>query len=150
MPRLRRRSKRQPAPMADHQLQTLTRGFPARRTQAGMAFYGDRDAQRCLWEANREPLLEWWIGEHPGRRPAAWWLFDAPEPRRRVAGPEGAERAALLDEMNAKWPGLRTMWTSFGLPKSHLKLMGDKYESEIDYLRRLSLLTPWEAEQCPA
>jgi hypothetical protein len=32
-----------------------------------------------VWRANRDELLSWWIGRHPGDRPEAWWRFDAAE-----------------------------------------------------------------------
>lgn len=148
MPRLQRRSKRQPAPMPDHELAILLCGVGPRRSEAALAFFGDRDAQRVRWEANRNALMAWWVEQNPGRRPAAWWLFSAPEPRKRIDGPEGAERDALLEEMNAKWPSLQTMRPSFGLPR--LKLPGDKFETETDYLRRLGLMSEAESQQCPA
>jgi hypothetical protein len=150
MPRLRRRNKRQAVTLPGFQLEILTRGVAMRRTQDSMAFFGDRDAQRVLWEANRQSLLDWWISERPGSRPAAWWAFSAPEPRKRIAGPEGAEREAAIADMRERFPGNVLMMAKqkFGVP--YTSVLGDKYESELTYLRRLALLTAWEAEQCPA
>jgi hypothetical protein len=37
-----------------------------------------RGALREIWTELREELLDIWIAERPGTRPAAWWLFDAP------------------------------------------------------------------------
>ena len=42
---------------------------------------GDRtdfDAMRIGWECLRAELLPRFIAEHPGHRPFAWWIFDAP------------------------------------------------------------------------
>jgi len=36
------------------------------------------------WKVLRGELLPKWIAEHPGTRPYAWWVFDAPERRRRI------------------------------------------------------------------
>jgi hypothetical protein len=70
----------------------------------------DADAARADWVENREELLAYWLqdptrwqrdpdvsGFHqpepggPGSRPAAWWWFDAPAPRR--SSPGGGSRA---------------------------------------------------------
>jgi hypothetical protein len=68
-----------------------------------------------------------------GCRPAAWWQFDAPEPRRVIAGdPTGA--------MPEK--GLR-----FGVPRFYKSVMAHNsliYESEFQYLKRQNLLLPME------
>jgi len=61
-------------------------------------------------------------------RPWAWWYFESPEPRRKLGGkgePFGESR------------------DYFGMPHGHLGYEADDpplYESERDYLRRLSLL----------
>jgi hypothetical protein len=65
---------------------------------------GATEAERLIWDdarvchaQNRLTLQEaWrlvsgevlaeWIPEHPGTRPAVWWRWDAPEPRRRLGG----------------------------------------------------------------
>lgn len=51
---------------------------------------------KCLsiaeaWRHYGPELLSRWIKEHPGSRPAAWWLFDAPESRS-----EGESETAYL------------------------------------------------------
>jgi hypothetical protein len=37
-----------------------------------------------LWRAHGRAILASWVHEHPGTRPAAWWLFDATDDRRVV------------------------------------------------------------------
>jgi hypothetical protein len=61
------------------------------------------DVIRPAWDDLRAELLPAFIRENPGRRPWAWWQFDAPERRSRCV-----------------------------------------YESQLAYLRRLSLVTPEE------
>lgn len=147
MPRVRRRTKRRSVPLPDYQMQTLLKGVPLRRTDQGMAFYTDRDAQRRTWEEHREALLMQWIEAHPGTRPEAWWRFDASEPRRRVAGPEGIERDRLMAEFEERWPGMSTVRCGHqGLPG--VQLPEDAYESEAAYLRRHGLITSEEAARC--
>jgi hypothetical protein len=46
----------------------------------------DEARLRALWREYRTEILEDYIAEHPGRRPWAWWRFDAPEMRRRLGG----------------------------------------------------------------
>jgi hypothetical protein len=80
------------------------------------------------WQNCRERFADAWINARPGSRPAAWWKYDSPEPRRCITG----------DPVFPVW-----MQFSFGLPTVELP---EKYqfESENDYLKRHNLLTPYE------
>ena len=44
------------------------------------------------WKQLSGGLTATWLLEHPGTRPYAWWLFDAPEPRL-----EGESERAYLE-----------------------------------------------------
>jgi hypothetical protein len=78
----------------------------------------DDESKREVWNALRKDILEEHIRRRPGRRPSAWWQFEAPEPKRvvhtepdwKACGPEGYQ----------------------------------EYECGTDYLKRLNLLTPDE------
>lgn len=91
-----------------------------------------------LWRQHRAELLAEFVEEHPGRRPWAWWAFDAPGLRRIVGGgPCSAGNAAGC---------------SWGLP---LVLDADPrrpplVESEAAYLKRLRLLLPGELRRIKA
>lgn len=39
-----------------------------------------------LWNKQKPAIMRTWLRQHSGRRPFAWWRFDAPEPRRRLGG----------------------------------------------------------------
>lgn len=65
-----------------------------------------------------------------GTRPWAWWEFDAPEPRRLLAGDPAL---ALQGEL---WFGIPNHYTSV---QAHASLT---FESQPDYLTRLNLLVP--------
>lgn len=41
---------------------------------------------KALWQEFGALVLARWVDEAPGTRPALWWQYDAPEPRRRVGG----------------------------------------------------------------
>jgi hypothetical protein len=41
---------------------------------------------RQLWSEHGERLVEEHVAEFPGTRPARWYQFDAPEPRKRLGG----------------------------------------------------------------
>lgn len=94
------------------------------------------DVLRAAWELLRGELLPAHIAKAPATRPWAWWRFDAIEPRRMLhagrLGPSGPVE-------------------SFGMP-SRFGPAGDAnapgdlpvYESQRDYLTRLSLLTEGE------
>lgn len=71
----------------------------------GRGFFGDEwgrgtddeqmAARRAAWRKFKAALLREWIAERPGTRPAAWWLFDAPEPRE-----EHESEAAFLERLD--------------------------------------------------
>jgi hypothetical protein len=44
---------------------------------------------RRLWREHGREIVRLWAEHRPGRRPALWWRFDAPEPRRRLGGTSG-------------------------------------------------------------
>src|SRR5262249_49105146 len=84
------------------------------------------DQLREAWEQLRERVLAEHIAEQPGTRPWAWWQWDAPEPRRKLdPGPESS------------WP---CRWHGYPLVYGPVR-PEDQYEAEVDYLRRLGLLT---------
>lgn len=102
----------------------------------------DLAAVKKVWKALGAELLERWIAENPGTRPFAWWLFDAPEPRRRMlTGP----KVLWVDSLTCP-PNARKWW--FGVPACTSG--GDHeqkivFESQAAFLERHGLLT--EAER---
>jgi hypothetical protein len=73
------------------------------------------------------------ISPKPFTRPWAWWWFDAPEPLREFS------RERETDPCD---PG-GTGYLHFGL--SHpFRTLNSQQESQLDYLRRLDLLTDYE------
>lgn len=94
------------------------------------------DDPRGLWQRIREPMLRAFAKHHPGRRPWAWWEFEATQPRERVVmeGPQAVPSPL-----------------KFGYPTGYDGCAVDLntlYESEADYLGRLGLLM--EGEQAAA
>jgi len=99
----------------------------------------DMSAAEEAWRQCGTKLLEEYTYEHPGCRPWAWWLFDAPEQKRRkLNGPDGG--------CWAEQPGRERHW-SFGAPHA---FGGDDfrtaiaYESQPAYLARHGLLSDEE------
>ena len=128
----------------------------------GFAFFGDgygrtnpdRERMQADWEQYRDDLLAEWIQKHPGTRPFAWWLFDSPERRRTADGSvhpfDNPERIAHVEECRLLYPNspMDAYRLRYGRPSTHVGF-GDglvRYESEADYLSRLDLLLPGEAE----
>lgn len=121
-----------------------------------------REAYRVAWEIFREQILADWIREEPdaagrggpGTRPYAWWMFDAPELRRRIDGkphpfdnPERDERIAATEYLCDH--GKRTF---YGCPNV-LCVMDDFeaiYETQAEYLERLGLWLAGERERFDA
>ena len=90
MPTKRRRSSRRvQAPLSDAVIYVLETGdFP--RGQQFSTWYDayrvDEEGEReAAWTAGKSMVLEDWIERRPGTRPDAWWEFDAPDDRRRLA-----------------------------------------------------------------
>jgi hypothetical protein len=103
-----------------------------------------------LWDDLRDELTELHVrgapaganhwAEHaispkPFTRPWAWWWFDAPEPLRDFGGEQ---------KPDSYTPG-RIGYLQFGL--SHpFWTIGSQQESQLDYLKRLDLLTDYEQD----
>jgi hypothetical protein len=107
----------------------------------------------AVWAEHEQAIVAWHIRRGPGRRPARWWEFSAPEPRRRLGG-----RGTPLHECTAYALSLH-----YGIP-ADWRRVGDyftsgtpidpqvppRFESEAKYLLRLGLLLPGERERlCP-
>jgi len=120
MPRLRRRPKTRRSPLITDR--TID------RLKTGCNFWfldGDEISEEELhqaWEEIGSEILQEWIREKPGQRPSAWWLFEAPEPRR------------LMDA----GPGI--------LGKLPDRLGQKGRETQLSFLERHGLLAPWEKE----
>lgn len=97
---------------------------------------------RELWQHWRGELLDDWVAEHPGTRPAAWWTHEASEPRRQLSG-----YGVLASERyrNLVVPIDR------GVPAFDSVNADDppRYESEAAYLRRCGVLTGSELRRLP-
>ena len=145
MPRLRRKAKRRKP----------TEYTPAhiRHLLSGNDFFGagfpDNRSMQEGWESLRAEILPEWIRDNPGTRPYSWWLYDSPEPRRRIDGrlhpfddPERPDRIEIIAGQPGTIPGYaeRMAETYYGLPACKFPEDFGDYETEYDYLRRLGLL----------
>lgn len=100
------------------------------------------------WETHREEMLAKWIAEHPGSRPFAWWLFDAPTRRETSDGSvhpfDRPERRELCEKWHAQYPSQghdqRFYELFYGVPAICVESV--RYETERAYLTRLALLLP--------
>jgi len=115
--------------------------------------------KRQAWQQLKGELLPAWITRHPGSRPAAWWLFDAPERRQRIDGKphpfDNPERIAAVKAWRAKYSDVANREAEkmfFGLPTCGI-VEDDSlaiYETELAYLDRLNLLTDAERKAIAA
>lgn len=143
MPRPARRQRQRREDYGPDHLRALTRGhgfFPD-------TFPGD-EGKKEAWEELRDEIMADWIRTKPGTRPHAWWLYEAPEPRRCLNMPhpfESAGRTAFL--------GVQAHALSFGKPRCLVTPnsapgcpddFAAVYESERAFLERLGLLLPGE------
>lgn len=97
-----------------------------------------------LWKEAKGDIMASWKRSKPGTRPFAFWLFDAPEPRRRIGG----KGIADFEHYPAIWPclkwGLPQYWHNFNESDP------PKFESEASYLRRHGLLFKSEEKRLTA
>ncbi len=151
MPRLNRRTKRRIDGYTQAQIEELLTGF---EFIPGTGFDCD-EAKRAAWEELREPLLRRWVKDNPGTRPHAWWLYDAPERRRRVDGVQHPFDNRKRKEYVAKWAAdypreaeQNAYRLSYGKPNAFC-VSDDftaEYETEAEFLQRLGLLTGAERQ----
>ncbi|MFH1419620.1 MAG: hypothetical protein ABII12_15195 [Planctomycetota bacterium] len=152
MTRVLRRPKRRRAGYGESHIRQLLTGFDFFGDAFGREDRGTLDlhAMREGWELLRDELLPKWIEEHPGTRPAAWWLFDSPQRRRRTDSKPhpfaNPERRARVEEWRRDHPDVAArdayrLW--FGKPACLIVLddFDAAYEPERTYLERLGLLT---------
>ena len=162
MPRVRRQPKAR-RDWTEHHREQLRSGHDF----LGEAFGKDRPdfaAMKQAWDELRDEILPAWIAEHPGTRPYAWWVFDAPEPRRnRTDGQHPfdnparlafIERVARAPEAHADYKA-NACRLSFGVPSVLAEGEGFndfecEYESEAEYLARFGLLSYDECEALDA
>jgi hypothetical protein len=141
--RHRRRQEARPPllPAVRHLL--LTGEYPSEKVEGWVAaftmFRGDR--ARATWAEHRDELLEDWIAEHPGRRPAAWWRWEATESRRVLGGTADHIAPDVPDVWEWVWR------QDFGVPAFWPQRARVIVEAEATYLKRLGLLVPGEASE---
>ena len=96
MARKRRSQTNRLAPLTDDQTMHLLIGWCFNSVKyRGLDFpFEDEEHRRQLWEHNRDFLIDkdvgnqWLYTRRPGTRPAGWWDYEAPEPRRDLESEE--------------------------------------------------------------
>ena len=83
------------------------------------------------WRELGADLVAEHVKAHPGTRPAGWWMFDSPEPRRRLGG-----TGEPFEDSFAR--GLPEFWESID------RADPPRFESEAAYLARHNLLSTSE------
>jgi hypothetical protein len=115
--------------------------------------YLERRDLREVWAEHAEAIVQHHVKRRPGSRPARWWQYDSPEPRRRLGGV-----GTPLHECSAYIApfeyGVPSAWRVHGdFFRSGVPIDPEdppRYESEAKYLLRLGLLLPGERERlCP-
>jgi hypothetical protein len=107
----------------------------------------------AFWREHEQEVLRWHIRHWPGTRPARWWEYSSPEPRRRLGGVGSALHecsgyiAPFENGIPSAWRTHGDYFTS-GTPIDPAD--PPRFESEAKYLLRLGLLLPGERERlCP-
>ena len=109
-----------------------------------------------LWEESRDFIMDGWVKEHPGTRPAMWWRYDAPRASPDVQGRWSctivAERMIdLRRKENGNGQPIHDVLAyvpshDYGIPA----WLGDPYEPPVfetqhNYLKRHGLLLSKES-----
>jgi len=90
---------------------TLTTGYEHREAPpAAYVAWSEKD-QKATWRKIRQQVVKDWVRETSGCRPWGWWLFDAPEPRRRLGG-TGTPAHEVLNQKPSYWFGLPDDWVT--------------------------------------
>jgi hypothetical protein len=112
--------------------------FKSETDGGGWASDETRDAVRAVWNCYSRRITEAHARRFPGTRPAAFWWFDAPKPRReQVSGHEYAA-GAEPDYRKKLWFGVPCC---FGFSEHEDPPV---FESTAEYLARHKLLLPFE------
>jgi hypothetical protein len=96
--------------------------------------FRDAEHRRKIWFSNRDSLMHEHMAHKPGRRPDAWWCYEATEPRRMRGGQE--------------YKGPVDGPFKFGMPRYLPEGVSWRdFETEAAYLDRHGLLTDAEREE---
>lgn len=90
---------------------------------------------RKMWACCCDEIMAAWVAEHPGRRPRAWWIFEARAQRQRIGG---VGELADSDLYNMSATGLPAYWVAVD-PNNP-----PKFEAQAVYLERHRLFKPGE------
>jgi hypothetical protein len=113
------------------------------------AFRPGRPSVADMWQAMGADIVEEWLQERPGSRPAVWWRYDAPEPRRRLGGvgePGWPDLHCGVPNHWA-WPTSIAGGEFTGGPARCDPADPPVFESQAAYLQRHGLLHDGEAER---
>ena len=123
---------------------------PQQATESCRLFEAVKAEARQLWEDAKDWLIDEWLGaDHAGEdgpgmctRPWAWWTFDATEPRRQTGN--GPPNSTMADDY--AYPSRGRL--HFGVPRCCASRtdIDCEYEVQGEYLERLGLFLPGEAE----
>jgi hypothetical protein len=112
----------------------------------------DHPEMRGDWQEHDHDITQRHIVEFPGTRPWGWWRFDAPERRRRSDGKPHPfdDRGRVERARHAGRPDRVRL--CFGIPASMFTAdcFEARYETQLEYLKRLNLLQPGELDRALA
>ena len=115
------------------------------------------DPVKAAWDKIGDIIIAEWIKRRPGTRPYCWWVFSAPEPRRRIGGrgTPGHEKLPFRPSYKFgvpdNWVGdIYVRWYSHKNIEIPYPLEPPTFESQAAYLDRHGLLTDDELEVLPA
>jgi len=148
--------KRHSKPLEDWQIKYLTTGnVPEKKTMEVWEMCFDNYGADA-WEKHKKWILKDFISQNPGKRPWAWWKYDAPRWQRKFDawfnGQLPEPRCQVCGKGVISWEKYPAIVPSFnfGVPMYwHEVDMNDPpmYEAQASYLKRHGLLAKSEEKR---
>ena len=112
-------------------------------------FEFDEKERRKFWNSHKNEILKDFIATSPGKRPAAWWDFEAPEIRQRIGGIGDCEND-VFNIVPVVTLGIPEDWIGLAWLEVYPDLTAidpenpPVFESQATYLKRHKILTKAE------
>ncbi|MFC1886062.1 hypothetical protein ACFLZM_03290 [Thermodesulfobacteriota bacterium] len=140
-----------------HFLETGKAPSPPATDQLELFFFKKEETQRETWRNSKNQILSAWISNRPGRRPWAWWRYDAPRDPALMAGTAWENRYPIARQQIGgqgvttprRYPASLPRFF-FGVPSDWHEIdEADPpiFESQAAYLKRHGLLTKAEEKR---
>lgn len=135
MPHKKQLAKKSKRVISDNLRTYLLTGVRKKGDAQGFHLSGNFNRLRLIWDAVKDEIMTGWIKENPCARPYAFWLFDAPERRRKVSGSGDGWRPGMAIDSEGEPKYWQLSWKKKDPPC---------FESQAGFLERYNFLNDVE------